>query len=85
MEVAVAVVRWWLWCHSDGGGGVEAARVMMLSGSVVGCGVGWRGDGGDDVVMVEVAWSGQLRGDDVRVVYVGFGVDWDWREDWGWR
>ncbi|GKF24684.1 hypothetical protein Tco_0077006, partial [Tanacetum coccineum] len=49
MEVAVAVVRWWLWCHSDGGGGVEAARVMMLSGSVVGCGVGWRGDGGDDV------------------------------------
>ncbi|GKD47800.1 hypothetical protein Tco_1276776 [Tanacetum coccineum] len=49
MEVAVAMVRWWMWWHGDDGGGVEAARVMMLSGSMVGFGVGWRGDGGDDV------------------------------------
>ncbi|GJU09713.1 hypothetical protein Tco_1132109 [Tanacetum coccineum] len=44
------VPRWWrLWWRGNGRGGVEAVGVMMLSGSMVGCGVGWRGDGDDDV------------------------------------
>ncbi|GJT23803.1 hypothetical protein Tco_0893740 [Tanacetum coccineum] len=42
----MAVVLWW-WRGSGGCSGDVAAGVMMLSGSLVGCGVGWRGGGGE--------------------------------------
>ncbi|GJU12179.1 hypothetical protein Tco_1134575 [Tanacetum coccineum] len=44
--VVMAVVLWW-WRGGRGCGGDVAAGVMMLSGSMMGCGVGWRGGGGE--------------------------------------
>ncbi|GJV54792.1 hypothetical protein Tco_1455797 [Tanacetum coccineum] len=44
--MVMAVVLWW-WRGGRGCGGDVAAGVMMLSGSMMGCGVGWRGGGGE--------------------------------------
>ncbi|GJS07088.1 hypothetical protein Tco_0363884 [Tanacetum coccineum] len=58
--------RWCSWCCGGGGcSGDVAAGVMMLSGSLVGCGVGWRGGGGEWGELAEGRpKSRQKMGDD---------------------